>query len=78
MGLIDPDIGIWHMTFIIPLYKGHIPMSGSIRPINTNKNYFAFFLSLICVCGSIGPKLEFTAKNIASGFFSDIHSETWQ
>ena len=59
------SIFVRYMTLMIPVYKYHIPMSGSSR----------LFLSLICVCGSIGPKFKFTAKNIASGFFSDMHSE---
>ena len=67
-----------NMTLMISVYKGHIPMLWSNRPNYTNNDYFSFFLSLICVSGCRGPKFKFTAKNIASGFFSDLLSETWQ
>ena len=75
-GSIGPIKFGGNMTLMISVYKGHIPMLGSNRPHYTNNDYFSFFLSLICVSGCRGPKFKFTAKNIASGFFSDLLSET--
>ena len=55
---------LWHLHITV-IFKN----LGLEDPHSQITSIFYFFLALICVSGSFGPKFEFTAKNIASGFF---------
>ena len=64
---------LWHLYIRVVF-----PYLGLAHPHSQITSIFYSFLALICVSGSFGPKFEFTAKNNASGFFSDIFSEAWK